>query len=146
MQWGCGRGQDGPASPGLLRGSPLLLHSGGFCQTGRARSVFYCAHARRFSPAPAAQVQSQAQPLQHCQASWRWEWVQGRGKLASNIIPTANSFYPILSVFSSPFYIPYSVRPCSFPTQHRSQTPNPSLQPKPKQPHLKSPISALIAQ
>lgn len=53
---------------------------------------------------------------------------QGRGKLASSVIPTANSFCPVCS---SPFYIPFLTRLCSIPTQHRFQTSNPSLSPSP---------------
>ena len=39
MQGICGRGGDGPTSPGLLGGSPHLLHSGFFCQAGREGEI-----------------------------------------------------------------------------------------------------------
>lgn len=68
------------------------------------------------------------------------------GKLVSDVIPTANSFYPMLFICSSPFCIPFLTRLCSFPTQHRFQISNPPLQSRPKQPHLKYPLSALVTQ
>lgn len=46
---------------------------------------------------------------------------QGRGKRASNVIPTASSFYPMLFICSSVFYIPFLTRLCSLPSQ---QIPN----------------------
>lgn len=45
-------------------------------------------------------------------------------------------------IFSSPFL----TRLCSFPTQHGFQTSNPSLQSRPKQPHLQCSIFALVTQ
>lgn len=39
MQGVCGRGGDGPTSPGLLGGLPHLLHSGFFCQAGKEGKI-----------------------------------------------------------------------------------------------------------